>query len=188
MAVPWIDGFLPKESAMSNRRVVVLLIGMLFVVGGSGLLWAQHGPQGKRGRFGMDAAHREDMELFHFLLDHRKEITREVTNLPNGVETLTESDNPDVVEKLQVHVASMSKRLEARRPIHARDPLFAEIFRNADKIELKLEKTDKGMKAVETSDDAYVAKLIQSHAEVVNLFLKNGRTEMRKNHALPERE
>jgi len=132
---------------------------------------------GPRGRGpGKDAAFAADQELFHQLLMHRGSIRRDVKNTEHGVETLTESDNPDVVEKLQVHVASMSKRLEARRPIHARDPLFAEIFRNADKIELKLEKTDKGMKAVETSDDAYVAKLIQSHAEVVNLFLKNGRT------------
>lgn len=86
---------------MSNRRVVIWLIGVLSVVGGSGLVWAQRGPQGKRGRFGMDAAHKADMEVFHFLLDNRKEITRKVTNLPNGVETLTESGNPDVVEKLR---------------------------------------------------------------------------------------
>ena len=94
----------------------------------------------------------------------------------------------DQSQKLQAHVASMYKRLEAKRPIHARDPLFAEIFRNADKIKLKLEKTKKGMKVVETSDDAYVAKLIQSHAEVVSLFLKNGRAEMMKNHTLPDKK
>jgi hypothetical protein len=151
-------------------------------------VWAQPGPQGKGGRFGKDAAHKADMELFHFLLDNRKEITRKVTNLPNGIETLTESDNPKVVEKLQAHVASMYKRVEEKRPIHARDPLFAEIFRNADKITMKLEKTKKGVKVVETSKDAYVAKLIQAHAQVVNLFLKNGRAEMMKNHALPDKK
>jgi alpha-acetolactate decarboxylase len=168
--------------------VVTGLIAVLSVVGVSALLWAQPGPQGKGGRFGKDAAHKADMELFHFLLDNRKEITRKVTNLPNGIETLTESDNPKVVEKLQAHVASMYKRVEERRPIHARDPLFAEIFRNTDKIKMKLEKTRKGVKVVETSEDAYVAKLIQAHAEVVNLFLKNGRAEMMKNHALPDKK
>ena len=87
----------------------------------------------------------------------------------------TESNNPKVVEKLQAHVASMYKRVEERRPIHARDPLFAEIFRNSNKIKMKLENTKTGVKIVETSQDPYVAKLIQAHAEVVNLFLKNGR-------------
>ena len=48
--------------------------------------------------------------------------------------------------------------------------------------------TKNGVKVVETSDDPYVAKLIQAHAEVVNLFLKNGRTEMRQNHQPPEKE
>lgn len=145
-------------------------------------------PAGKGWRFGKDASHRADMELFHFLLDHRQEIRRKVINLPNGVETLTESDNPRIVPKLQAHVESMYKRVEEIRPIHARDPLFAEIFRNADKIKMKLEKTAKGVKVVETSDDAYVAKLIQAHAEVVNRFIKNGRIEMRNNHPLPDRK
>jgi hypothetical protein len=39
----------------------------------------------------------------------------------------------------------------------------------------------------ETSDDPYVAKLVQKHAEVVSLFLKNGHAEVRRNHSLPER-
>jgi hypothetical protein len=175
---------------MKNNKLLVSLLAGLTVSVLAGLLFAQPGPQGKGKGFGpgKDAAHRADMELFHFLLDHRKEITHKVTNLPNGIETLTESANPKVVEKLQAHVASMYKRVEEKRPIHARDPLFAEIFRNTDKIKMKVEKTKVGVKVVETSEDPYVAELIQAHAEVVNLFLKNGRTEMMKNHAVPEKK
>jgi hypothetical protein len=128
------------------------------------------------------------MELFHFLLDHRTEITRKVTKLPNGIETLTESDNPKVAEKLQAHVQSMYKRVEEKRPIHARDPLFAEVFRHSHKIKMQLEKTQTGVKVTETSEDPYVASLIQAHAEVVNLFLRNGRPEMMKDHPLPDRK
>lgn len=138
-------------------------------------------PQGK------GEAQQADMELFHFLLDHRAEIMRKVKKLDNGIETVTESEDPKVVEKLQAHVESMYKRVKEKRPIHMRDPLFAEIFRNADKITMELEKTKKGVKVTETSKDAYAVKLIQAHAEVVNLFLKNGRSEMRKNHAVPDR-
>jgi len=39
----------------------------------------------------------------------------------------------------------------------------------------------------ETSDDAYAAALIQAHADVVSLFIKNGHDEVRKNHAVPPR-
>ena len=147
-------------------------------------------PQGKgpgQGK-GKDAGHQADMELFHFLLDHRKDITRTVKNLPDGIETVTESTDPKVVEKLQAHVASMYKRIEEKRPIHARDPLFAEVFRNAGKMKMKVENTKAGVKVVETSDDAYAVKLIQAHAEVVNLFIKNGREEMPKNHPVPSKK
>jgi hypothetical protein len=172
---------------MRTRRTSVWVMSLLCVAVLAAPTWAQRGRGGPGRGPGRDAEHRADMELFHFLLDNRDKITRKVTNVANGVETVTESDDPKVVEKLQAHVESMYKRVDKGRPIHARDPLFAEIFRNADKIEMKLEKTEKGVKVVETSKDEYVAKLIQSHAEVVNLFVKNGRAEMRKDHAVPEK-
>lgn len=131
--------------------------------------------------------HQQDMELFHYLGDHGKEITRTVTVLPNGVETVTESDNPEVARKIQAHVSSMAARVKQRRPIHQRDPLFAEVFAHVDRIRVSHDATAKGVKVVETSDDPYVAKLIQAHAEVVSLFIKNGRAEMMKNHDVPAR-
>lgn len=178
-----LRGFKMSKQQIGKGGVVVLCVVVL-----SGFAWAQRGPKGPGRGFGRDAEHMADMELFHFLLDNRSKITRKVTNLANGVETVTESDDPNIVEKLQAHVESMYKRVEQGKPIHARDPLFAEIFRNADMIEMKQEKTKNGVKVVETSKDAYVAKLIQKHAEVVDLFVKNGRAEMRKNHALPDKK
>ena len=108
-----------------------------------------------------------------------------MTPRADGVETLTESDKPEIAAKIQEHVAAMYRRVEEGRPIHMRDPLFAEVFRHAGQIELKFDKTEKGVKVVETSKDPYVVKLIQAHAEVVNLFVKNGFEEPPKNHAVP---
>jgi hypothetical protein len=68
-----------------------------------------------------------------------------------------------------------------------RDPLFAAIFRNAGEISMKVERTEKGVRVIETSTDSYVAKLIQAHAEVVNLFVANGHAEVQKNHPVPRR-
>lgn len=170
---------------MCRKTSVLTVISLALGVLTAGLLFAQPGPGGKGPGAGKDPMHRADMELFHFLLDHRGEISRKVTRLPNGIETLTESNNPVVTKKLQEHVVSMKKRVEEKRPIHARDPLFAEIFRNADKISMTVRKTANGVKVTETSEVPYVAKLIQAHADVVDLFVKNGRMEMMKNHPLP---
>lgn len=132
-----------------------------------------------------DDNHHADMQGFMFLLTHRAEIRRRVKEVPGGVETLTESEVAEVAAGIQEHVAAMYRRLKEGRPIHARDPLFAELFRRADRITMKTEKTAKGLKVRETSSDPYVTKLIRSHAEVVSAFLRNGHPEMMKDHPLP---
>ena len=137
---------------------------------------------------GPDAQFAADRDVFHALLQDHEAIRRKVKNTENGVETLTESDKPEIAAKIQEHVAAMAKRVEQRQPIHMRDPLFAEVFKHADKIHLKYEKTAKGVRVVETSDDPYVAKLIQAHGGVVSLFVKNGFAEAQKNHAVPGAE
>ncbi|QDU28529.1 hypothetical protein ETAA8_36310 [Anatilimnocola aggregata] len=148
---------------------------------------AQPGPgKGPMGRGpGSDTAFVADRDLFHDLLEHRDDIRRDVKKTDQGVETLTESEKPEVVAAVQKHVASMEKRVKDKQPIHLRDPLFAEVFRHTDKIKFVYEKTEKGMRVTETSDDAYVVKLIQAHADVVSLFIKNGFDEVRRNHDLP---
>jgi hypothetical protein len=134
-----------------------------------------------------DAAFAADRDVFHFLLDHRKDIRRTVKDLGNGVETVTESDKPEVARKIREHVAAMHRRVKDGKGIHLRDPLFAEVFRHSDKIRMTVVKTDKGIRVTETSDDPYVAKLIRAHAAVVTKFIENGHDEARKNHPLPDR-
>ena len=165
-----------------RRIAVVVAIGATAVAGA-------RAADAQRGRGGMmrDEAHQADMRLFHALFDHREEIDRRVTLRPDGVETLTESSNPLVVKMLQDHVESMLARVKEARPIHQRDPLFREIFLNADRIVAHADRTPSGIRVVETSDDPYVAMLIQEHARVVSAFVENGRSEMMKNHEVPAR-
>lgn len=139
------------------------------------------GPMGK----GKDKTFAADRDVFHFLLSNRKDITRTVTETKSGVETVTESDKPEVAKKIQEHLASMHARVKDGAGIHLRDPLFAELFKNYDKISMKVEKTAKGVKVTETSDDRYAVKLIQAHAHVVSKFIENGFEEVQKNHAVP---
>ena len=57
----------------------------------------------------------------------------------------------------------------------------------ADKITAEHEATTRGVRVVETSNDFYVVKLLQAHADVVSGFIANGRSEMMKNHPVPIR-
>lgn len=150
---------------------------------------AQHGPgPGRPGMQGMhDDAHMADMQGIHALFAERTKITRTVTPRADGVETLTESDDPAVARLIQQHVAAMYARVDKAQPIHQRDPLFREVFAHAAKIVMQQTATARGVRVVETSADPYVARLIQAHAEVVSAFLANGRPEMMKNHPVPPR-
>jgi hypothetical protein len=131
---------------------------------------------------GPGGGHGGDMMGIHALFAHRDQIRRTVTEIPGGVRTTTESDDPAVVEQTRDHVQAMYARLKEGRPINARDPLFAAIFENADKIHVKTENTAKGIMVTETSDDPEVVALIRRHAEVVNRFIANGMPEMMRTH------
>jgi hypothetical protein len=129
----------------------------------------------------------EDRKWFHFLLANREKIKRTIARTETGVDTLTESDDPEVTAGIQTHVAAMHARVKEGRGIHMRDPLFREVFRHADKISMEITGTDKGVRVIETADDPYVASLIQAHADVVSLFIENGHEEVQKNHPVPPR-
>lgn len=129
----------------------------------------------------------KDRELFHALLSRHDEIRRTVENLEDGVRTLTETDDPELAELIREHVARMKSRVEEPAPIHLRDPLFAELFRHHDRIEMTVEATEKGVRVVERSDDPYVATLIRAHAAVVDAFVRVGQPEVRRNHEVPAR-
>jgi len=133
-------------------------------------------------RMGPGRGHGGDMMGIHALFARRDQIRRTVAQIPGGVRATTESDHPAVVAQLREHVQSMYARLKEGRPINARDPLFAAIFENADKIHVEMENTLKGITVTETSADPKVVALVRRHAEVVSLFIANGMHEMMRSH------
>jgi len=133
-----------------------------------------------------DDQHMADMQIIHYLLASGEKVTRTITERADGVETLTESDDPAVAVKIREHVAAMYRRVEGGKPIHQHDPLFREVFANADKIEMSATPTPKGIKVVETSKDPHVAELVKAHAKVVSQFIANGMSEAMKSHPVPD--
>jgi quercetin dioxygenase-like cupin family protein len=132
---------------------------------------------------GGDGSH---MDAIHALLADHESIERHVVDRSDGVETWTESDDPEVAARIREHVRQMDARLEDGRPIRRWDPLFAEIFEHADAITMEIEDTERGVRVVETSDDPYVVRLIQQHAHrAVSEFVERGMDRAHEPTPLP---
>ena len=170
-----------KSSKVRNFTNVFLLLLMLVAGAATGMAQGQ----GRMGGMGMGDNQPQDMKTIHSLFGDHQKITRTVKPISNGVETITESDDPKVKALIVEHAWAMKARLEKKQPIRQWDPLFAELFKHADKIKLEIANTEKGVKIIETSDDAYVVKLIQSHAAGVSEFVSEGMSVMHKEHLLP---
>jgi len=158
---------------------------------GMGPTRARMGP----GMMGMgmaqDSATMGQLGVIHELLANHDRIRRTVTNLPNGIRTVTESDDPNVVEWIKTHVADMGRRVAAGDdpglPIES--PALHAIFRDKDKIRTSLETTEKGVAVVQTSDDANTVAELQKHAAEVTELVQGGmsaaRTAMMRNASGP---
>jgi len=142
------------------------------------------------GMMGMarDDATVSQLQVIHTMLVNHDRITRTVTNLHNGIRTVTESDDPALAGQIKTHVADMGKRVGAGDdpglPIESE--ALHSIFRNKDKIHTTYETTAKGIVVVQTSDDAKTVAALQSHAAEVTDLVHGGmaalQTAMMKNH------
>lgn len=142
------------------------------------------------GMMGMahDSATQSQLQVIHTLLVNNDRITRTVTNLPNGIRTVTESSDPALAAQIKTHVADMGKRVDAGDdpglPIES-EALHA-IFHDKDKIHTRYETTATGVVVEQTSDDAQTVAALQTHAAEVTDLVKGGmaalQTAMMKNH------
>ena len=135
------------------------------------------GPMAAR-MHGGDAAFPADMSLVHAMLQSHDRITRKVTNLPDGIRTVTESDDPQVAQLIKAHVASMEKRLGEGRVFNLFSPTLPVLFDNKDKIRTVVATTAKGSIVTQTSADAKVVAALQAHATEVSDLAHDGMAAM----------
>ena len=139
---------------------------------GSGMMGMGPGMMGMNG----GSATMDERSDIHGLLFNHDRIKRTVTNLPDGIRTVTESDDPEVAATIKKHVAEMGKRVEEGRdpdlPIES--PALHSIFRDKDKIKTAYETTEKGIVVVQTSTDATAVKALQDHAAEVTDLAQRG--------------
>jgi len=127
------------------------------------------------GMMGGTATTGERGDIHDLFLNHDR-IKRTVTNLPDGIRTVTESDDPQVAAVIKRHVAEMGKRVdEGRDPgLPIETPALHAIFRYKDTIKSAYEVTEKGVIVVQTSTDAAAVKALQQHAAEVSDLARRG--------------
>lgn len=119
-----------------------------------------------------------DMEIVHELMTAHDAIVRTVTNLPNGVHTLTESDVPQVAAYIKEHVASMDERLRTGEMFNMTSSTIPIIFENADRIHTEIEETPTGVAFTQTTEDPQLVAVLQAHAEEVSELVQDGMAAM----------
>lgn len=147
--------------------------GMMRGMGPGGMAGGMMG-----GRMQHDEAFAADMRLVHEMLAYNERIKRTVTNLPDGIRTVTESDDAQVAQSVVAHVASMEKRLNEGRVFNLFSPTLPVLFERKDKIRTKVEATGKGVVVTQTSDDAEVVAALQAHAAEVSELARDGMAAM----------
>ncbi|MDE2167668.1 MAG: hypothetical protein KGJ66_15190 [Alphaproteobacteria bacterium] len=150
---------------------------------GAGMMGPAHGMTGMR----HDSATMAQMGVVHQLIINHDSIKRTVTNTPDGIRTVTESDNPKIAQLLKDHAATMIGRVgEGSDPgLPIESQALHGIFRDKDKIHTTVETTANGVVVVQTSNDPKVVTELQQHASEVSDLVHGGmaalHTAMAKN-------
>jgi hypothetical protein len=160
-----------------------LAAALMLMIGLSSQTSTAQQPQTAHGQHGASpASMMSQMAEIHALFMNHERMTRTVTNLANGVRTLTESSDPRVAQLLKDHVASSRQRVEAGidpgLPIES-DALRT-IYANYKKIRTTVETTASGVIVEQTSDDAATVAALQQHASEVTTFVDEGMEAMHR--------
>lgn len=170
----------------------ILLFAGLVTAAGPAL--AQSG----RDRMGRDMMRHDSttagiMRGVHELVMNHDKLRRTVTVLPNGIRTLTESDDSTMAQQIKAHVAAtgelVARGLDPDLPMST--PALHGVLRNGTRITRSTEETAKGVIVTETSADSATVALLHAHAAEVTDLVNRGMAAMReammRNRGMPRR-
>ena len=135
----------------------------------------QHDVVNMPGLRGVDTTEQEVNDLRTIFRAHQ-DINRTVISLPDGIRTITESNNLELREAIITHVSLMVTRLqEGRNPeVTIQSPTLDKLFEVYDKIETEIELTQSGIAVLQTSTYPEVVQLLQTHADEVSDMSERG--------------
>ena len=136
---------------------------------GHGMDGSGHDEANMPGLRGENASPEESAELA-VMFRNFQTFTREVTNLPDGIRTVTTSSDPEVMAALVSHVTGMIGRVENLDDpkIFIQSPTLDIFFQRGDGISSDIEVTEAGIVVVQTSTDPEVVAALQIHAAEVS--------------------
>ena len=183
---------------MTRRLVRFTALGALAlaVLAGGGYVLAQNTQMGHRMMHGMhmhgvgpfahdettmpglrgrDATDRESEDLA-VMFARFEDITRTVENLPDGIRTVTHSEDEEVMAVIASHVVGMIQRVEEGRDpgIFIQSPTLDIFFERGSTLETQIEMTDEGIVVIQTSDDPELVQALQVHAGEVTAMADRG--------------
>jgi len=166
-------GFRFLIAATAMAMAMIAAPGHAQAQGGHGM----HGHMGPimPGTRGANVSDRESAEMTT-LFRHFRSLSREVTNLPNGIKTVTRSSNPQVMEALISHVIGMRARVDAGDDpqVFIQSPTLEIFFERRDALDTRVEVSDDGITVFQTSEDPELVAALQAHAAEVTGMVDQG--------------
>lgn len=126
----------------------------------------------------MGSATSADMSTYMDLFDRHTDLHRTVGEIPGGVRTTTESDDPALAARLQAHVSAMYQHVNQGQEVTCMSSSLPTLFRNSAGYRRQLALTAKGVSVTETSGDPRLVQAIRDHAKEVSGFVRDGMPAM----------
>ncbi|MBF9060831.1 hypothetical protein HKCCSP123_16740 [Rhodobacterales bacterium HKCCSP123] len=124
---------------------------------------------------GLDATPEESAEMA-VMFRNFPAIHRSVELLPDGIRTVTGSDDPEVMAALASHVAGMIARVEQGRDpqVFIQSPTLDIFFERGDRLVSDIEITEGGIVVTQTTDDPDLLAALHIHAAEVTAMADRG--------------
>lgn len=143
--------------------------------GANGMNGEGHDMANMPGLRGENVTEQETEELAVMFREFEK-IERTVTNLPNGIKTLTFSADEEVMNVLASHAAGMINRMDEKDDpkVFIQSPTLDILFERSETITTQFNMTDEGIEVIQTSTDPEVVTALQTHAAEVTDLANRG--------------
>jgi hypothetical protein len=124
---------------------------------------------------GRNATQEESNELA-VMFRNFETITREVTDLPNGITTVTRSSDPEVMDQLVSHVIGMIARVENKDDpeILIQSGTLDIFFARGDEIDTDIAVTEDGIVVTQTALEPILVAALHEHAAEVTAMSDRG--------------
>jgi hypothetical protein len=118
----------------------------------------------------------QEVDDLKALFKNHLAINRRVEMLPNGIKTVTESDDEVIRTALVNHVAGMINRVEVgdNPQIPIQSAMLTPIFDGGQTITTEINATETGVEVIQTSTDPVVVEALQKHATEVSDLAARG--------------